>query len=1157
MKLIFSFFIILIHFKITLSCYIRCLTCEGDSNEENPNCESCATGYHFIKDRNDKKCYLKSEIGEDYQNYYYNVNSEMFEKCHERCLTCKDGNAPTDDNNQCNECKEGLYKKITGTIGPDNCYHPYEIENNYYKDTSSSTIVFRQCYEKCNTCSQAGDDDNNNCDSCKFGTNSGTQYYKLDSEDAGNCYLIGQIPEGYEIPLVEVLNEIATGKINERNEITSQDNANYAYIYERIATRCYENCKTCTTLGNDAEMNCLTCIDNYFFYNNNCYRKCPKPGTYQLKESNYQCRELVEGYKIETDYRTSNDIIDFLLFHGLEEFDFEKDLITGDKIFGQVYSIKNKNSNDELSEQLKLSKISISDGCLKKIVDYYNLEEDIINDLMIIKFDRNYTDSNSKYISSVNQVDFYLFFPYYKYDLISGDKILNGTFTEIQLSICKDEEIKIIKPLINTNEALIGVNLTEALEIHQKNNLFDVFLSSNIFFSDICSTFKSNSNKDIELAERREKYFQNISFCEGNCNFSGFDYENYKINCDCDASLFLTSEQYKNNNFKDRKNLIKNLTISTLSNQFPENISNSFVTLNFKTMKCTHLIFDKNIAIKNIGNWIAVVIFLAKVVFLGLFLRKRFIPINEEHNKRKKKIEQEFLIQIPNAQIITKAELAKIPKYHIDKVIWGYYAGSYKQGKTLKYNNKHKHNNKDNLESNKLTSNELLTNKNNIEDTGNEKEESNKKKHKKSKNNPPKRLGYIYTDDRENEEQEQGENFKGLNQAYKNALNDFNYPEKEKNTSKFFENVNKKDFANAIFPLSKENLNNTEDENEKNTNIYSVKKSTHKKRKKRKEEEKKEQNDLIPIDIDNNDGEIKEKISQEENLNNQKEEENNNDNNNKNDLVGEEEVKTKNKKKSKKKKAGHQNYIEEYPNEVSKYKKEYLDDKNIKENPYKVEPAINFRFSTMASPEKLAFMKFNIAVNLDKRTFIEIYMGCVKMSQIIMNIIYIPYFHNMKFLKLFFLIFVINLNVFTTTIFYSHYYMGKMYGYKILICCLQSIFVSCILYLFSYSKKKFTSIHVLDIWKLAYYKKVYISIIICAIIFEFIFSAFIWFFSSAFNSVYQNSHIYYFLHILESNIITLGLPFIFCFLPAFLRYMSLSFEKKILFYISDYIDIIF
>ena len=202
---------------------------------------------------------------------------------------------------------------------------------------------------------------------------------------------------------------------------------------------------------------------------------------------------------------------------------------------------------------------------------------------------------------------------------------------------------------------------------------------------------------------------------------------------------------------------------------------------------------------------------------------------------------------------------------------------------------------------------------------------------------------------------------------------------------------------------------------------------------------------------------------------------------------GEEEKKEKKKKNLKKKKFGNQNYLED-PDEVARYKKSYLDDEDIGENPFKIEPAINYRFSSMTSPEKLVFMKYNFAIDLDRRTFMEIYMACVKLSQLIMNFIYVPYYHNMKFLKLYFFTFVFNLNVFTTTIFYSHYYISKMYGFKFLMCTLQSFFISAILYLFSFSKKKFTSIHVLDIWKFEYYKKVYMIIEIVNLVVEFIFS---------------------------------------------------------------------
>jgi hypothetical protein len=506
-NLFFSFFLIVIFFKETFEVCdtTKCQTCTGGI------CSICKAPYHFKLGDNTGTCYSKSEVGE---NYYVNYVSLKFEPCNGRCQTCNDGNTPTEANNQCITCISGLYKKIISSDPyQNNCYRPYEVDNDYYKDTSVTPPIFKKCYERCSTCSQAGDATNNNCDSCKTGTNSDTQYYKLDSGETGNCYLNSEIPDGYEIPLVEELNELATEKINERNGITSPDNANYCYIYERIARRCYRSCKTCNGFGDDVEMKCLTCLDNYFFYNNNCYKKCPKPDTYQLKDTNYICRELVDGYKIVTEYRTSTDVVNFLLYHDLGEFDFEKDLIIADKIFVQVYSLKNKRTNDELAESLKLATISISDECLNKIIQYYHLEEDDKDNFMLIKFDRNYTDATSNYKSSVNQIDFYLFFPYYEYDIIAGEKVPNGIYEEIKLSlICTSEEdIKIIKPLINLNEALTGVNLSEALEIYKKYNTYDMFLSSNDFFSDICSTYKSNSGKDVELADKLNEISQKSS----------------------------------------------------------------------------------------------------------------------------------------------------------------------------------------------------------------------------------------------------------------------------------------------------------------------------------------------------------------------------------------------------------------------------------------------------------------------------------------------------------------------------------------------------------------------------------------------------------------------------------------------------------------------
>ena len=198
-------------------------------------CISCKSGYYFLRDKNDNKCYTKEE-GKA-QGFYIYTGRNIMEKCHNNCITCEDGiHYPTDEDQKCIKCKEGLYKIGNNRV---NCYEPIKININYYKDISENPPIFKPCYYKCNTCSELGNDENNKCDSCRGGISS-SQYYKLDSEEAGNCYLINEIPENYQIPLIEELNVLATRKINLRNGISSEGK-DWVYIFEKIAIKCHKN----------------------------------------------------------------------------------------------------------------------------------------------------------------------------------------------------------------------------------------------------------------------------------------------------------------------------------------------------------------------------------------------------------------------------------------------------------------------------------------------------------------------------------------------------------------------------------------------------------------------------------------------------------------------------------------------------------------------------------------------------------------------------------------------------------------------------------------------------------------------------------------------------------------------------------------------------
>ena len=1199
---IFYYYLLLIFittFKKTFSnpCdQTKCKDCDHIAGK----CNNCIFPYFFSGNESNlepskKYCYHLSDFPE---NYYIDPLTNLIEKCNERCKTCQNLKTPSDDDHKCILCNEGYYKKDNDTFS-GNCYKPYEIENNYYLDESTQT--FKKCYDRCNTCSELGNFTDNKCDSCKNNiSNSDIQYYKMDTFSAGNCVLFSEIPSYYNIPENSEFNEEATKKINIRNYNYQNGDQYKILIYEKIARKCYKNCDECNEFGNDDDMKCITCIKNYYFYKNNCYKKCPKPETYQLKNNNFQCIELVDGYKIVTDYETSNEIIDFLYYNGFSEFDSEQNLIIAKKIFGQIYSFKNKKTNDELADKLKLSKIYFSENCIQKILKNYNLENDTINDLILIKIDRNYTDYNSEKKSSVNQIDYYLFYPDYEIDTITNSKIINGTYHEIPLTICQEDEIIINKPIINFDETLTGMELKKAVSVYNYNNNYDIFDAKNIFFSDICSIYKSEKGKDVPIQERQIKYFQNISLCEGNCIFSKFDYENYRLNCSCNSSINLLYTQYNLTAYKERRKIIKNLAISTISNKFPENTSISYELLNLKTMKCKHLIFDTKIAIKNSGNWFSLIIAIIKFYFLYHFLTKKFLPITEEYNKRKNKIENTFLAQIPDAKIMTQEDLQKIPKYNIEKEVWLNYAGSFKYNNIKKikqsgllindhYENKFNYigslinenhdefptiedekeeKNKQNIENNidNNDNNDNINNINNIDNINNINTSS-----------PPKRFGYILSDDLNDETKENESIQKGyestkreLKRKKNNSLIKSNYYEKDGkvNTTNIIFQSEKTDFSMLSNNENDKKTEDGESENIKNFNksfdgplkIDEILKKNNDKSEAETSDKIHDQknenlkiNQLINDEIDykNDQKEMKEfidnKENQEKNINNL------NKQNEKN--YGEENEKEKYEIITLKK-LENQNFIEN-SDEMAKYKNENLNNEDIEQNVFRIKPEINYRFSSMNSAEKLLFMKYRYAIDLDRRTFKEIYIGCIKLSQPIMNFIFIPYYFKMKFLKFYFLIFVFNINLLTTTIFYSSFFISKMYGFKLLICLIESIFISIMLYLFSYSKKKFTSVHVLDIHRFSKMKKIYSVIVILMIIIEIIISGYIWYISSAFCSVYQNSNIFYFLHVIESIIINLVLPFGLSVIPTILRYFALVNESKILFYINNIVDIIF
>ena len=113
----------------------------------------------------------------------------------------------------------------------------------------------------------------------------------------------------------------------------------------------------------------------------------------------------------------------------------------------------------------------------------------------------------------------------------------------------------------------------------------------NIIYYDICFSATSNGT-DISIKDRQSEFINNnLTLCEDNCDYIGYDNKEKKSNCTC--------------NVKNEMNIF-NIEINKdyLYNKF----SVSKIT-NIGIIKCYYLLFQKDGLKYNIGSYILLVIF--------------------------------------------------------------------------------------------------------------------------------------------------------------------------------------------------------------------------------------------------------------------------------------------------------------------------------------------------------------------------------------------------------------------------------------------------------------------------------------------------------------------------------------------------------------------
>ena len=218
-----------------------------DYPTDEPEILICSHFYNY----NRTDCYEKVPDG----FYCNNTFLKTIDKCHDDCMTCKEG--ATNITSNCLTCKNSKYLDLGNCV--DECINGYFIDiDNITKCKCSTNITCKYCsYES---------QKYNLCSSCN--TDNGFFPLKNDINNINNlfinCYNNKSISEGYFF--------------------------NYSSnSYEK----CYYTCKKCKEMGDEIDNKCIECMDDYefktdFVNNNNCYQKCNKYEFFD-SENKYYC----------------------------------------------------------------------------------------------------------------------------------------------------------------------------------------------------------------------------------------------------------------------------------------------------------------------------------------------------------------------------------------------------------------------------------------------------------------------------------------------------------------------------------------------------------------------------------------------------------------------------------------------------------------------------------------------------------------------------------------------------------------------------------------------------------------------------------------------------------------------------------------------------
>ena len=570
--------------------------------------------------------------------------------------------------------------------------------NKEYKTLTTNNI----CYTTCLNCdvgpiidTNTGNIINHNCLKCKEG------YYL--KKDTKNCYNNETIESGYYLDI---------------------------NIFPHIWKECYKKCSACETLGNATNMNCLSCNlnlineqtlkkynfkltengncieeceDNLFLTSlGDCVSECPK-GTFQYSLNQTCLQSCPNNYEINKEQnkcilKTVDQTISYTEFKSqitknITDYLNSSTFINGSDFIAVIFS----SDNTDPKEQLKKGISAIDLGnCTQTIKDHYNISNE--ESLIILNMESKRNESKEEKNDNDKSFELGKNIQVEIYDM-AGRKL--------DLSACK-ENIKVMKYIGDVEE----LNINSAMSLAEKG--IDVFNASHEFFNDICHNYNNTDGIDIIIEDRRSDLYQNVSFCQEGCTYTGMNYELMTANCICDSSML---QKDLNNNTENENSKEEKLSFNSMKDSFLE----SLFPFNLDVIHCYNLVINLKILKNNIGFYFMLSMLILQIIFLIIYLSKKLKPVRYFMLIFKKKINDNIQAFPPlKNNIINKKEKKKFDNTKQNQYIKSKFVSN---NKTIKSNLK-----------NKKTESNII-----IEDEPNNKKKSNIKRKIKfsdNENNP-------------------------------------------------------------------------------------------------------------------------------------------------------------------------------------------------------------------------------------------------------------------------------------------------------------------------------------------------------------------------------------------------------------------------------------